>query len=68
MSSTQLELQFRGSLSTRSIDLIADLLLSGQDCELCGQRPAEHFTRTPYGDRHCCTQCYESLPEQEHEA
>jgi predicted DNA-binding transcriptional regulator AlpA len=33
------------------------------ECELCGDRPAEHFADTPWGERHICTQCAESLPE-----
>jgi len=36
------------------------------DCELCGKHPAEHFMETPWGERHICTQCAESLPENNH--
>ena len=59
-----LPLEFRGTLPDQAVDLLAEMLLSdcGQDCELCGQRPAEHFVDTPWGQRHVCTPCLESLP------
>jgi len=58
----------QGSLSDQAIEQLAELLLgAGMICELCGQRPPEHFGATPWGDRHCCTPCWESLqrPDQE---
>jgi hypothetical protein len=33
-----------------------------QQCELCGKQAAEHFVNTPWGERHICTRCAESLP------
>ena len=38
--------------------------VSSQECFACGE-PAEHFISTPWGERHACTPCKESLPQED---
>ena len=57
------KLQIIGSLP---IDQLADLLLSGHECELCGDGPAEHYIdHGEWQGKHCCTRCWESLPARD---
>jgi hypothetical protein len=39
--------------------------LSRFECELCSQQPAEFFIQTPWGERHICAECAESLPRED---
>ena len=52
----------------RATDSLADLVLSPDACELCGQYPQEHYIdQGQWAGKHCCTSCWESLPEQQQE-
>ena len=59
--------EFIGQPSAQLLDLVAELLLSSADCELCQAAPAEHFIdqHPQRAGRHCCSSCFESLTNQD---
>ena len=66
MANERLSFICLGKVCDAAISCLAELLVEvGEPCELCGQRPAEHFIPTPWGDRHVCTVCKESLVNRE---